>query len=399
MKLNDVIYGFKVTRIREISEIEAALVEMEHEKTGAKLHLLEREDENKTFSITFKTTPEDSTGVFHIIEHSVLCGSDKYTVKEPFVELLKGSLNTFLNAMTFPDKTMYPVASRNDKDFLNLVSIYMDAVLHPAMLKNPNIFRQEGWHYELDEESGELSRSGVVLNEMRGAFSSPDELAAYHLKDMLSPDTCYKYESGGKPEFITDLTYESFINAHKKYYHPSNAIIFLDGSVCLDTVLPLISSYLNEYERAPIDFEIAEQTIVNAGVREVKYEIAPNEPSENKTRVELGYIFARFDEQEKIIAANVIFDAICSSNESPLKKAMIDSGLCEDVSILPYDSIKQSMLMLEFRNVKDGCTDELLSLFFNTVKDIAARGIDRKMLEASLNSHEFKTREKDFGTL
>lgn len=399
MKVNDLLHGFRVLKATDVCEIGATLFEMEHEKTGAKLHFLKREDENKTFAITFKTIPEDSTGVFHIIEHSVLCGSEKYTVKEPFVELLKGSLNTFLNAMTFPDKTMYPVASRNDKDFLNLVSVYMDAVLHPAILKNPNIFRQEGWHYEINEESGEMTRSGVVLNEMRGAFSSPDEVATYHLKDMLYPDTCYKYESGGKPNFITDLTYENFLNAHKKYYHPSNSIIFLDGSVNLDTVLPLINSYLEDYERQPIDFDICDQPPINAGKREVEYEIAPNETKENKTRLEVGYVFARFDEQEKIVAANVLFDAICSTNESPLKKALIDSGLCEDVSVIPYDSLKQSALLLDFRNVKDGKCDELFDLFIDTVKDLAAQGIDRTMLEAALNSHEFKTREKDFGTL
>ena len=383
----------------EIPELEATLHKMEHAKSGARLFFLEREDENKTFSIAFKTIPEDSTGVFHIIEHSVLCGSKKYRVKEPFVELLKGSLNTFLNALTFPDKTMYPVASRNDRDFLNLMSVYLDAVLHPAILENKNIFLQEGWHYELDAESGKLTRNGVVLNEMRGAFSSPDELAYYHLSDMLYPDTCYRHESGGKPEFITSLSYENFIAAHKKYYHPSNAQIFLDGSVDLDSALAMIDSYLSEYDRAPADFEIKTQPAIKPAHREVEYEISENESKENKTRMVLGYLLSGFDEQEKNVAANILLDTVLSSNESPLKKVLIDSGLCEDLTISPYDSIKQNASGVDFHNVKDGACDALYKLFVDTVKKISDGGIDKSMLEASLNNFEFRTRERDFGTM
>ena len=399
MKIGNTIHGFEVKRISEIGEIRASLVEMEHKKSGAALFFLDREDENKTFAISFKTIPEDSTGVFHIIEHSVLCGSEKYTTKEPFVELLKGSLNTFLNAMTFPDKTVYPVASRNDKDFSNLVSVYMDAVLNPAILHNKNIFLQEGWHYELDGKDGEMTRSGVVLNEMRGAFSSPDELEAYHLTDMLYPDTCYSYESGGKPEFITDLTYEQFVASHQKYYHPSNSQIFLDGSVDLDAILPMLDEYLSPYDKVEIDFDIADQAPVSPDVRTVEYEIAPNESPENKTRLGVGFVNARFDDQIRNVATSILLDAICSSNESPLKKAIIASGLCEDVAITPYDSLKQNAVMLDFRNVKDGEWENLHSLFVKAVSELAKAGIDRTVLEASLNSFEFKVREKDFGTL
>lgn len=399
MKNNHTLHGFVETGKVEIPDIEAILHKMEHKKSGAKLLFLEREDENKTFSIAFKTIPEDSTGVFHIIEHSVLCGSRKYKVKEPFVELLKGSLNTFLNALTFPDKTMYPVASRNDCDFLNLMSVYLDAVLHPAILGNKNIFLQEGWHYELDAESGRLTRNGVVLNEMRGAFSSPDELAYYHLSDMLYPDTCYRHESGGKPEFITSLSYENFIAAHKKYYHPSNAQIFLDGSVDLDSALAMIDSYLSEYDRAPADFEIKTQPAIKPAHREVEYEISENESKENKTRMVLGYLLSRFDEQEKNVAANILLDTVLSSNESPLKKVLIDSGLCEDITISPYDSIKQNAIGIDFHNVKDGACDELYKLFVDTVRKISDSRIDKSMLEASLNNFEFKTRERDFGTM
>ena len=399
VKIDETLWGFRVNKATELPEIKATLFEAEHIKSGARLLFLDREDVNKTFSIAFKTIPEDSTGVFHIIEHSVLCGSKKYTTKEPFVELLKGSLNTFLNAMTFPDKTMYPVASRNDKDFLNLMSVYLDAVFHPAILTNPNIFRQEGWHYELSDEGGEMTTSGVVLNEMRGAFSSADELMSYHIKDMLYPDTCYRWESGGEPSHVTDLTYEKFRDAHRKYYHPSNSEIFLDGSVKLDEVLPLIDEVLSEYERQNTVFDIADQPKIKPAKREVLYEIAPNEPTENKTRLAVGFLASRFDEQEKNVAVAVLLDAIASSNESPLKKALLDAGLCEDLNIIPLDSIKQNSVNVEFRNVKDGKCEALYSLFEETVKKIAEEGIDKKMLVASLNSLEFKMREKDYGTL
>ncbi len=398
LNINDVVHGFRVKDRKEVPDIGATVVEMVYEKCGTRLLFLDREDDNKTFSIAFKTIPEDSTGVFHIIEHSVLCGSEKYPVKEPFVELLKGSLQTFLNAMTFPDKTMYPISTRNDKDFLNLMSVYMDAVLHPAILSNPNIFRQEGWHYELLSEEDELTRSGVVLNEMRGAFSSADELEMYHLTNMLYPDTCYRHESGGKPENITDLTYEQFLNAHAKYYHPSNAEIFLDGSVNIEDALALLDSYLSEYEPLGITFDIADQKPITPVERKTEYEIAPNEDPENKTRLALGFLSGKFDEQKKNIATEILINALTSTNESPLKKAVLDTGLCEDVATAPYDSVKQNMFIFEFRNVKDGKAEELSSAFKKAVSDIADGGIDRNLLEATLNNLEFKLREKDYGT-
>ncbi len=399
LKINEKIHGFVVKRVLEVPEIKATLVEMRHEGCDARLTFLDREDENKTFSIAFKTIPTDDTGVFHIIEHSVLCGSEKYTVKEPFVELLKKSLNTFLNAMTFPDKTMYPISSRNDKDFLNLVSVYMDAVLNPAILHTPNIFLQEGWHYELDTKDGELKTSGVVLNEMRGAYSAPESLGMYHMAALMYPDTCYACESGGKPEAITDLTYEDFVAAHKKFYHPTTAEIFLDGSVDLDKTLALISSYLEGYGKQPLDIDIQDRPMTKPAKKTVEYEIAPNEDKTNKTRMLLGFASHRFDEKVKGMAVSVILDAICSSNESPLKKALLASGLCEDVLITPYDSLKDNMIVMEFRNVKDGKCEQLENLFYSEARRIVEEGIDRELLTASLNSYEFKIREKDFGRL
>ena len=247
MNVGERLHGFRVTRVRELSEIGATMVEMVYEKNGAQLVYLDREEDNKTFAIAFKTIPEDDTGVFHIIEHSVLCGSEKYPTKDPFVELLKGSLQTFLNAFTFPDKTMYPVCSRNDRDFLNLVDVYMDAVLHPQILKKPEIFYQEGWHYEWDGK-GEVSYKGVVFNEMKGAYSSVDGLVEEKMSSLLYPDNCYGKDSGGNPVHIPELTYEKFLACHAKYYHPSNARIFLDGKMPLSEVLSKLDGFLCTYE-------------------------------------------------------------------------------------------------------------------------------------------------------
>ena len=390
------LHGFNLINTREIPDINATLHEFVHEKTGAELYFLEREDENKSFLISFKTLPEDSTGVFHIIEHSVLCGSKKYPVKEPFVELLKGSLNTFLNAMTYSDKTVYPVASRNEKDFINLVSVYLDAVFHPRMLTDKNVFLQEGWHYEV--EDGELCESGVVLNEMKGAFSSPDEISSYHIRNMLFKGTPYEYDSGGVPSDITNLTYEQFCETHKKFYHPSNAQIVLDGSVNLDTALPLIDSVLSEYEKKECNFVIPEPLLPVETYKEIEYEIADGESIEDKTRLTLGFVGAKYDEREKQIATAIVFDAIASSNDSPLKKKIIDTGLCEDMSLSNTDSAYNATLFLDFKNVKDGKCEELIEIFNREIKAIIENGVDRETLEATFNSIEFEARERDFGT-
>ena len=235
-----IVHGFRVERVTEIRELAAQLVEMVHEKTQLKLVWLSREEENKTFAVTFETLPWNNTGVFHILEHSVLCGSDRYPVKEPFIELLKNYMNTFLNAMTFPDKTMYPVSSQNNQDFINLMRVYLDAVFHPAIYSKPEIFMQEGWHYEKDE-SGNISYKGVVFNEMKGAMADAGEIMEAALNEALLPDTPYAYNSGGSPEAIPDLTYEQFVEAHRKFYSPSNGIIFLDGSIDPDQILGIIN--------------------------------------------------------------------------------------------------------------------------------------------------------------
>ena len=398
MKTNDMLHGFRVLRVREIPEVEGTLYEMEYEKNGAKLCYLARPDENKTFSIAFKTVPTDSTGVFHILEHSVLCGSKKYPVKEPFVALLKGSMQTFLNAFTFPDKTMYPVSSRVEKDFHNLMDVYMDAVLHPAILTRPEIFLQEGFHLTT-EEDGTHKASGVVYNEMKGAYSSPEDVLSEYMNRLIYPDTCYGKDSGGEPNSILKLTYEEFLAAHKTFYHPSQALIFLDGDMDIDAALAHLDSFLAPYERCTECVpEIAEQPA--RGHREATeyYEVTPDEEGDGgKARLALGYLSFPFDEKEKLLALSVIFDVLCGSNEAPLKKALLDAKLCEDVSLYSYDGVRQASVVLEVRGAKEENLEAIKKAVASVFAD-AAEALDRERLTAALNQIEFRHREKDFGS-
>ena len=399
MKVNEKLHGFVVKEKIRIAELESDLYVLVYEKNGARLVFLDREDENKTFSISFRTPPEDSTGVFHILEHSVLCGSERFPLKDPFVELLKGSLNTFLNAMTFQDKTMYPVSSRNDKDFYNLVNVYMDAVLHPLALSSPNAFYQEGWHYELDDD-GKLDYKGVVLNEMRGEYSSPEAVADRHLNEMLYPDTCYREDSGGDPAHITELTYEEFVSAHKKYYHPTGSEIFLDGSIDLDAILSLLDSYLSEYEMScDPAAKIAYQPKIAPTERVIEYEIPTGESAENKTRVCLGYIIAEFCEQKKLLSAGILFSTLFSNNESPAKSKVIESGVCEDIIVSLRDGILEPCVTVDLINVKDGMEAAAVEAFYDAIRSVIEEGIDESQLSSSLNAMEFKLRERDYGTL
>ena len=393
MNKGDIISGFRITEVTDIQEIAAVMYTMEHEKSGAQLAFLDREDQNKTFAISFSTLPQDDTGVFHILEHSVLCGSEKYPVKEPFVELLKGSLNTFLNAMTYEDRTVYPVASRNDKDFLNLVSVYTDAVFHPMAVKDPRIFRQEGWHYEA--EGDVLSYNGVVYNEMKGAYSSPDELADAALSRALFPDTPFAFDYGGDPKHIPDLTFEDFVAAHEKYYHPSNARIFLDGSVKLSEVLSLLDSYLREYDKADVSQTVPTQKAVDGGTVTVRYESADGE--EDKARLIIGQVVSDYSETVKNAAISLLISVLAGTNDSPLKRVMLASGKCEDFSLMAHTS-RQITVAAEIKNAREEELPELEALFCDTVRQIAREGIDRELLLAGLNSAEFKLRERDYGT-
>ncbi len=400
MKINDRIAGFFIKEVHELSGLMAALFVMEHEKTGARLVYLQREEENKTFSIAFKTLPHDSTGVFHIIEHSVLCGSEKYRLKDPFVELLCGSLNTFLNAMTFNDKTMYPVASTNEKEFLSLTDVYLDAVFNPLAVRDKKAFMQEGWHYEIDGD-GNLSYKGVVLNEMRGDYSSPESVADRHIHSMLFDGTCYAHDSGGDPAEITELTFEQYKKAHETYYHPSNATVFLDGTMDIEKALSLISGYFDKYDKIntsgdAFDFKPAAPKRER---REVEYEISETEEPKDKTRLALAHLTFRFDEREKIFGAAILSSALFSSNESKIKKKILASRLCEDLQLNIGEGIYQNYFEVDFINIKDGKESELESLFYQTVADVSRKGIDKEELIAAVNSLEFSLRERDYGTL
>ncbi|MBQ6622903.1 MAG: insulinase family protein [Mogibacterium sp.] len=397
MNINEVIHGFRVTERRDVPELEAVLWRMTYEKNGAELCWLDRADENKTFAIAFKTIPQDDTGVFHILEHSVLCGSEKYPVKEPFVELLKSSLQTFLNALTFPDKTMYPVASRNDQDFLNLIDVYMDAVLHPLSISDPHAFLQEGWHYELDAPDGELIRNGVVYNEMKGAFASQDEVLQSGLNRLLFPDNCYGCESGGHPDHIPELTYENYLESHRKYYHPSNSRIFLDGMVDADAVLAKLDEYLSAYDYLAVDSDIPMQLPVSPDEEECLYEVS--EGDADKLILAEGWVYGDYTDRKKTYAFNILSEVLAGSNEAPLTKAILEDGLAVDVDFQALDGIQQPYVVLVLRNVPEGKRAEAYEKVEEIFRGIVAQGVDKKRLRAALNRLEFLTREKDYGTM
>ena len=396
MQIGTVIQNFRVTNVRALEELNCNLWEMEHEKTGAQLIWLDRADENKTFGIAFKTIPEDSTGVFHILEHSVLCGSDKYPVKEPFVELLKSSVNTFLNAMTYPDKTVYPISSRNDKDFLNLLDVYMDAVLHPAIYNKPEIFRQEGWRYELRDGQAPVYQ-GVVFNEMKGAYASSDTVLEYAMNQLMFPDNCYSVESGGHPEHIPDLTYEQFIANHQKYYHPSNSRIMLCGSVDIEPALNHIDDYLKDYDRQSADFPIAMQEAVPYKEERVLYEIGTEESANERTIVSCGVMLGKFDEQEKLYAASVLTDYLAGDNDAPLKKAILSAGLGQDVKVNLHDGIQQNWVSWEVWNTDEDKVEAIKQTVEKVLTDLAEKGLDKDNLEACFNRFAFRLRDRDGG--
>lgn len=398
MKQGDIIHGFVIRRAREIAAIGAHLYEMEHIKSGAELAFLDRDDVNKSFGISFKTLPEDDTGVFHIMEHSVLCGSKKFPLKEPFVDLLKSSLKTYLNAMTYNDKTVYPVASRNDRDFYNLIDVYMDAVLNPIALTDERVFRQEGWHYEIDEGEN-LCYNGVVYNEMKGAYSSPDNLAEEELMNMLFPRSPYSRDSGGNPKNIPELTYEGFCAAHARFYNPSNAQIFLDGRVKLDEILPLLDSYLAKYENRRSATEISLPPHTPGERREVEYEISRSEDEEGKCRIFLAGRSCPYDDVKRNLALSTLALALAGSNEAPLKRALLDSGLCEDVSLQVSDGLLCGFYELDIYNVKREKVDTVIGLAKEMLTKVYKNGLDKERLRALFNSAEFKHRERDFGSM
>ncbi len=393
MKINDKLHGFIVTDIRHTDCGE--FIEMHHEKTNAPLAWMNNGEENKLFCISFKTVPQDDTGVFHILEHSVLGGSENYPVKEPFLYLLKSSMNTFLNAMTYPDKTMYPVSSRNNKDFMNLTKVYLDAVFKPLIYTVPNIFYQEGHHIEFFGDEKEASFKGVVLNEMKGYISSVHERIEGEMKRLLYPGTSYRFDFGGLPTAIPDLTYEQFIDVHKRYYHPANSYIYLDGSINPDEVLPLIDSYLSKYDSTGEKPEITYQKPISPIVQELYYDSSAESDDDSQTFLAVGKILANWEEREKITAYSVLTEAIAGCNDSPLKKALLDTELCLDLSLSIDDGLLQPTGLLKIYNIDRKNGEKLLETAENAIRKLVENGIGRDILEASINRCEFVYRESE----
>ncbi|WP_077611950.1 insulinase family protein [Clostridium sp. Marseille-P2415] len=392
--------AYEVVEEKEIKEINAFGCVLRHKKSGARIFTVSCDDENKVFSIGFRTPPADSTGVAHILEHSVLCGSDKFPVKDPFVELVKGSLNTFLNAMTYPDKTVYPVASCNEKDFQNLMNVYMDAVLHPNIYKEPKIFMQEGWHYELENPESDLIYNGVVYNEMKGAFSSPEEVLDRHTRKTLFPDNCYGQESGGDPAFIPDLTYENFLNFHRRYYHPSNSYIYLYGDMDMEEKLTwLHEEYLSHYDEISIDSRITRQEPFKEPVEdEIFYSITEGESEENATYLSVSTVAGTDLDPKLYIAFQILEYTLLDAPGAPLKQALIDAGIGQDI-LGGYDSgILQPYFSVIAKNANREQRGEFLAVIKGTLRKLADEGINKKSLRAGMNYYEFRYREADYGS-
>ncbi|GKH31786.1 insulinase family protein [Muricomes sp. OA1] len=383
----------------DLSDLKSKGSLLRHKKSGARVLLMENDDENKVFSIGFRTPPSDSTGVPHIMEHSVLCGSRDFPVKDPFVELVKGSLNTFLNAMTYPDKTVYPVASCNDKDFQNLMHVYMDAVFYPNIYEHEEIFRQEGWSYKLDSPDGDLEYNGVVYNEMKGAFSSPEGVLDRVILNSLFPDTSYANESGGDPEFIPELTYEQFLNFHRKYYHPSNSYIYLYGDMDMKEKLQWLDrEYLSRFDQIPLDSEIKYQKpFEKVKELEIEYSISSEETEEDNTYLSYNKVIGTSLDERLYLAFQILDYALLSAPGAPLKKALVDAGIGKDIMGSYDNGIYQPIFSVIAKNANLEQKEEFLSIIEGTLKDIVEKGIDKKALEAGINYHEFRFREADFG--
>ena len=398
----DTAHGFDVERVENIPELEGTAVIMRHRASGARLMLIETDDVNKAFSIAFKTPPADDTGVFHILEHSVLNGSERFRVKEPFVNLIKNSMQTFLNAMTFADKTMFPVASTNERDLMNLADVYMDAVLHPAVYERPETFQQEGWHVELAEGEGPeggdgLMYNGVVYNEMKGALAEPDEIVADALAAALFPDTAYRFESGGTPAAIPDLTYEAFLDTHARHYRLDNAYIVLYGDLDADAFLGFLDERylrpdadLRRDAGSPNPLEL--QPPVKSFGNVVEMRTAPENAG-----MALGYVAGTVRDRLKIYAVDILLDAVASTNEAPLKRALLDAKVADDIQVYFNDDVLQPYVVVQAKGLADGAGERLRPALEAEVERLASGGLDRKLVEAELEHSEFVLRERNFG--
>ncbi len=392
--------AYRIEERRFIEEMQSEGVVLEHKKTGARVFLISNDDDNKVFCIGFRTPPDDNCGLPHILEHSVLCGSDKFPLKDPFVELVKGSLNTFLNAMTYPDKTVYPVASCNEKDFQNLMDVYMDAVLHPNIYNEEKIFQQEGWHYELEAEDSPVIYNGVVYNEMKGAYSAPESILDRNILRTLFPDNCYSRDSGGDPAFIPELTYEKFLDFHRTYYHPSNSYIYLYGDMDMAGKLDWLDrEYLCHYEKRPVDSEIVEQRPFAKPVqKEIYYSITEEEPEENATWFSVSTVVGTDLDPKLYLAFQILEYVLLDAPGAPLKQALIDAGIGRDIMGGYENGILQPYFSVIAKDARRDQKGEFLAVVKGTLARLADQGINKKSLKAGINYYEFKYREADYGS-
>jgi len=398
MRVED-LSTYEIIEKRQIPDINSVTYLCRHKKTGARVALVSNDDENKVFYIGFRTTPKDSTGVAHILEHSVLCGSKEFPVKDPFVELVKGSLNTFLNAMTYPEKTIYPIASCNDKDFQNLMSVYMDAVFHPNIYKYQEIFQQEGWHYELESEDAPVTINGVVYNEMKGAFSSPDDVLSRQIMTSLFPDTTYANVSGGDPLHIPELTYEEYLDFHRRYYHPCNSYIYLYGDMDVAEKLAWMDeAYLGKYEAIGLDSEIKLQKPFEKPIEVThKYSISSTESEENNTYLSYNTVIETALDEKLYLAFDILDYALVSAPGAPLKQALIDAGIGSEITG-GYDSgTLQPTFSVIAKNTNPQEKEHFLAVIRETLEGLVKNGLNKKSLLAGINSSEFRYREADFG--
>lgn len=396
----DHLTEYEVLEHRWIEDLNSEGCLLKHKKTGARVTLLLNDDENKVFYIGFRTPPTDSTGVAHILEHSVLCGSEHFPVKDPFIELAKGSLNTFLNAMTYPDKTVYPVASCNDKDFKNLVHVYLDAVFYPNIYREEKIFRQEGWHYELESPEEELKINGVVYNEMKGAFSSPDDVVEREIMNSLYPDITYGLESGGDPDVIPELTYEDFLSFHKKFYHPSNSYIYLYGNLdALEYLEYLDKEYLGSFDSLQVDSEVGKQEAFKApqNIRK-QYSVMEEETAEGNYYLTYNVSMGSSLDRELYAAMDILDYVLCSAPGAAVKQALIDKGIGKDVYTTLENGIGQPYFSIIAKNADEDQLKEFVETIEETLKEQVRKGLNKKALLAAINYFEFKYREADYGS-
>lgn len=398
MSMKD-LQAYEVQKEEDLRGIKAKGYLLRHRKSGARVVYIENDDNNKVFSIGFRTPPSDSTGVPHIMEHSVLCGSRNFPAKDPFVELVKGSLNTFLNAMTYPDKTVYPVASCNDQDFQNLMHVYMDAVFYPNIYEHEEIFRQEGWSYQLDSAEDKLKYNGVVYNEMKGAFSSPEGVLDRVILNTLFPDTSYANESGGDPEVIPELTYEQFLDFHRKYYHPSNSYIYLYGDMDIEEKLHwLDQEYLGKYDREPVDSRIRfQEPFAEMQEKVIPYSIASEESEEDNTYLSYNKVVGTSLDKELYLAFQILDYALLSAPGAPLKKALTDAGIGKDIMGSYDNGIYQPIFSVIAKNANEEQKEEFIQVIEDVLRASVKNGIDTKAIEAGINYYEFRYREADFG--